>query len=208
MPSDEPKPQTSSTEASPNGANHAATAQAAGTTRPEPSIPAEPSGRLRHDHIDLDAEERRHRRGKQAGLPVMPILVGLIVVTALVFYVLHMRAVAKDEAAAKQRAAEAAAAAAAATPPPAAPQPETKAADAKAADPKAADAKAADPKPADAKPADPKAADAKAADAKPADAKPAAAKPADAKPKSDKPRAKKSEDKTKNLPRLSDLPEG
>jgi hypothetical protein len=198
MPSDEPKPQTSSTEASPNGANHAATAQAAGTTRPEPSIPAEPSGRLRHDHIDLDAEERRHRRGKQAGLPVMPILVGLIVVTALVFYVLHMRAVAKDEAAAKQRAAEAAAAAAAATPPPAAPQPETKAADAKAADPKAADAKAADPKPADAKPAD----------AKPADAKPAAAKPADAKPKSDKPRAKKSEDKTKNLPRLSDLPEG
>ena len=199
MPSDEPKPQTSSTEASPNGANHAATAQAAGTTRPEPSIPAEPSGRLRHDHIDLDAEERRHRRGKQAGLPVMPILVGLIVVTALVFYVLHMRAVAKDEAAAKQRAAEAAAA----TPPPAAPQPETKAADAKAADPKAADAKPADPKPADAKPADPK-----AADAKPADAKPAAAKPADAKPKSDKPRAKKSEDKTKNLPRLSDLPEG
>ena len=192
MPSDEPKPQTSSTEASPNGANHAATAQAAGTTRPEPSIPAEPSGRLRHDHIDLDAEERRHRRGKQAGLPVMPILVGLIVVTALVFYVLHMRAVAKDEAAAKQRAAEAAAAAAA-TPPPAAPQPETKAADAKAADPKAADAKPADPK---------------AADAKPADAKPAAAKPADAKPKSDKPRAKKSEDKTKNLPRLSDLPEG
>jgi len=185
MPSDEPKPQTSSTEASPNGANHAATAQAAGTTRPEPSIPAEPSGRLRHDHIDLDAEERRHRRGKQAGLPVMPILVGLIVVTALVFYVLHMRAVAKDEAAAKQRAAEAAAAAAAAaaTPPPAAPQPETKAADAKPADPKAADAK-------------------------PADAKPAAAKPADAKPKSDKPRAKKSEDKTKNLPRLSDLPEG
>ncbi len=196
MPSDEPKPQTSSTEASPNGANHAATAQAAGTTRPEPSIPAEPSGRLRHDHIDLDAEERRHRRGKQAGLPVMPILVGLIVVTALVFYVLHMRAVAKDEAAAKQRAAEAAAAAA--TPPPAAPQPETKAADAKAADPKPADAKAADPKPADAKAADPKA----------ADAKPAAAKPADAKPKSDKPRAKKSEDKTKNLPRLSDLPEG
>ncbi len=199
MPSDEPKPQTSSTEASPNGANHAATAQAAGTTRPEPSIPAEPSGRLRHDHIDLDAEERRHRRGKQAGLPVMPILVGLIVVTALVFYVLHMRAVAKDEAAAKQRAAEAAAA----TPPPAAPQPETKAADAKAADPKAADAKPADSKAADAKPADPK-----AADAKPADAKPAAAKPADAKPKSDKPRAKKSEDKTKNLPRLSDLPEG
>ncbi len=206
MPSDEPKPQTSSTEASPNGANHAATAQAAGTTRPEPSIPAEPSGRLRHDHIDLDAEERRHRRGKQAGLPVMPILVGLIVVTALVFYVLHMRAVAKDEAAAKQRAAEAAAAAA--TPPPAAPQPETKAADAKPADPKAADAKAADAKPADPKAADAKPADAKPADAKPADAKPAAAKPADAKPKSDKPRAKKSEDKTKNLPRLSDLPEG
>ena len=36
----------------------------------------------------------------------MPILVGLIVVTALVFYVLHMRAVAKDEAAAKQRASD------------------------------------------------------------------------------------------------------
>ena len=32
----------------------------------------------------------------------MPILVGLIVVTALVFYVLHMRAVAKDEAAAQR----------------------------------------------------------------------------------------------------------
>lgn len=175
MATDEPKQDTSPTSETP---------------QKEPaSEPSGPIGRLRHDHLDLDAEERRHHRDKRGGLPVMPIILGLTVLTAIIFYVLHLRAVAKDEAAAKQRAAQAAAAAN--VPPPPQPPPVSPA---PAPAPPSADAAkaAAPPTPA------------KTADAKPAaDVKPAAAK-------ADKPTrpAKKAEDKTKNLPRLPVLPEG
>lgn len=155
------------------------------------SEPSGPIGRLRHDHLDLDAEERRHHRDQRSGLPVMPIILGLTLLTAIIFYVLHLRAVAKDEAAAKQRAAQAAAAAAANVPPP--PQAPPVSPAPPPAPPSADTAKAAAPP-----------TPAKTADAKPAaDTKPAAAK-------TDKPArpAKKAEDKTKNLPRLPVLPEG
>ena len=175
MATDEPKQDTSPTSETP---------------QKEPaSEPSGPIGRLRHDHLDLDAEERRHHRDKRGGLPVMPIILGLTVLTAIIFYVLHLRAVAKDEAAAKQRAAQAAAAANVhppPQPPPVSPAPAP-------APPSADAAKAAAPP-----------TPAKTADAKPAaDVKPAAAK-------ADKPArpAKKAEDKTKNLPRLPVLPEG
>ena len=177
MATDEPKQDTSPTSAAP--------------LKEPASEPSGPIGRLRHDHLDLDAEERRHHRDKRGGLPVMPIILGLTVLTAIIFYVLHLRAVAKDEAAAKQRAAQAAAAAAANVPPP--PQAPPVSPAPPPAPPSADTAKAAAPP-----------TPAKTADAKPAaDVKPAAAK-------ADKPArpAKKAEDKTKNLPRLPVLPEG
>ncbi len=179
MATDEPKQDTSPTSAAP--------------LKEPASEPSGPIGRLRHDHLDLDAEERRHHRDKRGGLPVMPIILGLTLLTAIIFYVLHLRAVAKDEAAAKQRAAQAAAAANL-TPPP--PPPASPAAP---PSPPSADATKAAAPPTTAKPADAKPADAKPA----ADTKPAAAK-------TDKPTrpAKKAEDKTKNLPRLPVLPEG
>jgi hypothetical protein len=68
------------------------------------SEPSGPIGRLKHDHIDLDAEERRHRRDKKGSPPVMAIILGLTILTAIVFYVLHVRAVAKETAEAERRA--------------------------------------------------------------------------------------------------------
>lgn len=177
--------------------------ESAPTNAPSAPEPSGPIGRLSHDHLDLDAEERRHRREKRGGQPVMAIILGLTLITAIVFYVLHLRAVAKEEADAKQRAAAAAAAAEAAakeaqkvTPPP---PPQAPAGP--ATGPATAEKGAT---PAQAKPT--------TDDSKPAEGKPAAAKPAEAKPaaKTDKPArpAKKADDKTKSLPRLPVLPEG
>jgi len=181
-------------------ASDAPNKQAAPTSAPTANEPSGPIGRLSHDHLDVDAEERRHRRDKRGNQPVMAIILGLIVLTAIVFYAFHLRAVAKEEAAAKQRAAaqaaaQAAEAAAASAPPPASPaSPATPAPTAAAPTPGAAPAT-------DSKPA--------AAPAKPTDSKPAGEQKA-APAKADKPArpAKKSDDKSKNLPRLPILPEG
>ena len=170
--------------------------EAAPTSAPPQNEPSGPVGRLVHDHIDLDAEERRHRRDKQGGQPVMAIILGLTLLTAIIFYVLHVSAVKKEEA--RQRAAAAAAEAAAreaekaaATPPATPPGP---------AAPTAAPPTIKAEAPAAAKPA---------TEAKPThDAKPVVeSKPA---PKADKAArpVKKADDKTKNLPRLPVLPEG
>ena len=175
--------------------NQEAVPTSSSPSSPMASEPSGPIGRLKHDHIDLDAEERRHRRDKKGSPPVMAIILGLTILTAIVFYVLHVRAVAKETAEAERRAA---AAAAAAQPPANAPAtaPTTAPTTAPASAPTAATAKP--PTTGTADKAAPKA-DKPAAD-KPA---PKSDKPA---PKSDKP--KKSDDKTKNLPRLPILPEG
>jgi outer membrane biosynthesis protein TonB len=186
-------------------ASDAPNQQAAPTSAPAANEPSGPIGRLSHDHLDVDAEERRHRRDKRGNQPVMAIILGLIVLTAIVFYGFHLRAVAREEAAAKQRAAAQAAEAAASAPSAATPAPTTA-------------PTAAVPAPGAAPPASPTAAK-PAADTKPAAAKPADTKPADTKPagepkaapvKADKPArpAKKTDEKTKNLPRLPILPEG
>lgn len=167
------------------------------TNNPSANEPSGPIGRLSHDHIDLEAEERRHRREKRAGQPVMAIILGLTLLTAVIFYVLHLRAVAKEEAEAKQRALAAAALAEAAakeaqkavSPPAPATAPAT--APAATPTPPATTDKGAAPQP-----------------AKPAEAKPAEAKPATKAEKPARPAKKADDSKTKSLPRLPVLPEG
>jgi serine/threonine-protein kinase len=58
---------------------------------------AEPSGRLAVPSFDLDAEERRHQRPKSGSPIVSLVIVGLVLVTAAVFYILHSRAVRRAE---------------------------------------------------------------------------------------------------------------
>ena len=188
MASDAPNQEAAPTSSSPSSppSSSPSSSQSSSPSSPTASEPSGPIGRLKHDHIDLDAEERRHRRDKKGSPPVMAIILGLTILTAIVFYVLHVRAVAKETAEAERRAAAAAAAQPPATPPTT--PPTTAPAAATAKPPTTGTADKAAPK-----------ADKPAAD-KPA---PKSDKPA---PKSDKP--KKSDDKTKNLPRLPILPEG
>ncbi|MFO0576773.1 MAG: protein kinase [Polyangia bacterium] len=85
----------------------------AASPRPAARSAAEPSGRLAVPSFDLDAEERRHQRPKSGSPVVSLVIIGLVLVTAVVFYILHSRAVRRAE----QGAPAADASAAPATPP-------------------------------------------------------------------------------------------
>jgi serine/threonine protein kinase len=61
-------------------------------------LPEESSGALRAASFDLEAEERRHRDKPKGGSSVvMGIIAVLVLITAVVFYILHTRAVQRAE---------------------------------------------------------------------------------------------------------------
>lgn len=176
---------------------------------PRQGLRDEPSGQLSplsHEGLDLDAEDHRQkRRGKGGSGALTGIIVGLVLMTAAVFYVLHLRAVEQDKRQAIKLVVPEVTAPV--TPPPVTPPPVTPPVTPPVAakttppvPPATKPAATADVKPATKPPATPEA----GAVATPSTAtKPVdSAKPADAAVKKPKPKKEPTEDAPRPLPRL------